>query len=171
MPNNKSLPYLPTISFFAPHWELVFCKKLAIGGYGVKTRSNAAYKHRGLVLCYTAQKAHLGPVHSHGLDNENIPRGVVGCAFLVDVRALSANEKLDLFVGYNNIRNNDYNSSDPDLIYAMDYGYFMKPVYRFPKPFMPPVQHMYGPVGRIPLYPEIERQLPRWARRGLAIAA
>lgn len=164
-----------TISFFAPYWELVFRGKLALGQYQVKTRSNDNYKHRGLILCYTALNSHPGPLRAHDLIDGDVPRGVVGCAELVHVRQLDDDEKRELFRGYNDRHLKGIGGAPSpiptDAIYAMDYGYFLKPVFRFRKPFIPPVQHMYGPVGRIPLYPEIERQLPTWAKQKLKVAA
>lgn len=167
---NKTIP---TISFFAPHWELVFDGILAIDGYGVKTRNNDRWKHRGLVLCYTSQQDHKGPVRAHKLTD--IPRGIVGCALLKDLRALSDVESRKLYCGYNNIANNARSIveaiGNKDAIYPMDYGYFMKPVYRFAEPFIPPKQHMFGPIGRMPLYSQIEKQLPKWAVREIGQTA
>lgn len=172
-PKFNSLPKIKTISFFAPHWELVFRGNLALNGYGVKTRRNDRYRHRGLVLCYTAIKAHEGPMRSYGLHDHDIPRGVVGCAMITDVRGLTHAERMRLFRGYNNLVGATPEQirkafADLDTIYAMDYGYFMKPFHRFTKPFVPSVQHMFGPIGAIPLYPEIERQLPLWALNQLS---
>ncbi len=105
---------------------------------------------------------------------------MVGCAKLCDVRKLTDDEKGTLFGEYNNIIWDDwliYTESTchlllkrngrllADAIYPMDYGYFFSKVHRFKKPFVSPVQHMFGPIGNIPLYPEIARQLPTWAKK------
>ena len=178
MRGSKQLT-IPTISFFAPHWELVFRGKLALDSavkspsrekkYGVKTRKDRAYSHRGLVLCYTSQKSHFGPIRGHKLAEEKIPRGIVGCARIVDVVRFAVDDKVKLFFGYNNsydIVEALCTHPSGDAIYAMDYGYLMRPFYRFKKPVsVLGKQYMFGPVGRIPLLPEIEEQLPKWAKR------
>lgn len=168
------LPKIHTLSFCTPHWELVFSKKLAIGDLAVKTRKDDKYGHRGLILCYTSLGSHEGPIRSHCLNKDKIPRGVVGCARIVEVRKLANYEKDLLFSRYNNISldTGDHELAQeilrdvqqrPDAIWPMDYGYFMKPIHRFKKPFVPYRQFMFGPVGNIPLFLEIERQLPKWA--------
>ncbi len=157
---------MKAISFYAPHWELVFRGILAIDGFGVKTRNNPAYSYRGPVLCYTAVKGHPGPMARHGFID--VSRGVVGVANLADIRVLTDSDKRTLFRGYNNLGPGraEYEAmiDDKYAIFPMDYGYFFDQFYKFPQPFVPPKQHMFGPVGAIPMYPEIEQQLPKWAR-------
>ncbi|OGG44858.1 hypothetical protein A2673_03145 [Candidatus Kaiserbacteria bacterium RIFCSPHIGHO2_01_FULL_50_13] len=176
---SGKLLMIPTISFFAPYWELVYRGKLALYSaagsssgketkYGVKTRKDRSYSNRGLVLCYTSQKAHTGPMRRYHFNNDDIPRGVVGCAKIVDVVRLTYEDGIELFRVYNNVRTELellIARQSEDTIYAMDYGYLMKPFNRFEKPIMPNKQYMFGPSGRIPLLPEIEGQLPKWAKK------
>ncbi len=157
---------LPAISFYAPHWELVFHGILGVGRCGVKTRSNDRYAYRGPVLCYTSLKQHDGPMAAHGY--VDVPRGVVGCANLADIRLLTDPERRSLFCGYNNVGGHRAAITEalarPHSIHPMDYGYFFDRLHRFRYAFTPPRQHMYGPVGKIPLYPKVVDQLPDWAR-------
>jgi hypothetical protein len=156
---------MKAIAFCAPHWELVFDKILTIDGYGVKTRGSDLYSYRGPVLCYTTVKDHKGPMRSHL--KTDVPRGVVGVALLEDIRELTQPEMNKLFLGYNNIDTKeefDAAVKAKDSIYPMAFGYFFSRVLRFKQSFIPPQQHLYGPVGEIPLYPEITKQLPVWAK-------
>lgn len=172
---------IPTIAFAAPHWELVFEGRLAIKSvvgssngketlYACKTRKDSAYSHRGLVLCYTSLKNHVGPMRSNDFDNDDVGRGVVGCAQIVDVVCLTEKDKRILFAAYNNAFGADLDElaalyKRRDTIYPMDYGYLMKPVHLFKKPIEDlGKKYMYGPIGRIPLLPKIAEQLPEWAQ-------
>jgi len=162
--SQNDMPKMTTVSFYAPHWELVFRGILVVGHFSAKTRQNESFRHRGPVLCYTSRKAHTGPVRAHRMQDTNIPRGVVGCANIVDVRELTDEEKEELFRGYNNsFTAEEMERLGVDAIYPMPFGYIMDKVYPFQTPFIPPEQHMYGPIGAMPLYPEIRKQLPNWA--------
>ncbi len=164
------MPTLPAVSFWKPYWELCFQEKLVLGDYAVKT-FNVPYNHRGPILCHTGRKAAPGPMHAYGLSDEDVSVGVVGCAYVVDCRELNDDEKQKLFIGYNDRFMKGiggFPSPIPsDAVYAMSYGVFipLSRLHRFKRPFVPPVQHVFGPRARIPLYPEIERQLPKWAKR------
>lgn len=177
------LAKISTLAFSSPYWELAFRGKLNLGKFAVKTCPNDHYAHRGLVLCYTSLKNAEGPLHAHDIVDEAarrlqtvdqiVPRGVVGCAELVDLRELTDGEKKLLFKGYNNVSYERFmETSLPEserpagnYIFAMHYGYFLKRTYRFPNPFVPPQQFMYGPRGKIPAYAQILEQLPEWAVR------
>lgn len=185
MPKAAQMPSISAISFWKPYWELVFRDKLSLGRYAIKT-FNTPYRHRGLILCYSGLNWAEGPLYRYGFSSEAakklssvnhiVPSGVVGCALVRDCRVLHQDEKDALFRGYNNIQTLfelDTALKDESSVYAMTYGIFMpmSNVHRFEKPFVPPKQHVFGPRARIPLYPEIEEQLPKWAKESLREAA
>lgn len=158
---------IPAISFFRPYWELCFRTKLVIGKFAVKT-FKTPYNYRGLILCHSGIKTAPGPIRSYALNEDKLPLGVVGCAVVEDSRLLSLEEKDKLFEGYNNAHTEKQIARawvDEDSIIAAEFGIFipLDRIYRFKMPFVPPQQHVFGPRARIPLYPEIKRQLPAWA--------
>ena len=131
----------PVFPNAAPYNELLLSGKLRVGLYeGVKTRS-WEWDHRGPVLFYTSGRTHLPVARAYDLVPSELPRkAIVGVGELFEVRALTADEEIQMYRNFNNWTLADYRKFCRQGWWEADYvepiwcGFFFRNLRRFRNP-------------------------------------